>query len=326
MINQTTGQYTYGVPQNNGYYSSGYGSIGNPYIGGGPFYTGTMNNTGGGSSTGGLLSNSAKVQSNPGFDDTDGTPIHYSPSGEKSGSYYFNEAQKLIYPNGLTAREYNNLSNEDKGEIRLLGAKMALQSGDKHTAGASLDAYHRVTNNLNDFNFNKSTGKYSPYTDTEGLHINNQEDYFAPIKYTADGRRIDNSHFNFNPGGGAGQTYLPPQSERGLLSNIDQESISNIFDWINPLGILSKADDINIPDLITNFVQSKFNANKQSTPAQVTAPVANAFNPYAGYEAAPAPATANNEDGYGGYANADAHAAAQSVMEEKVSPDEYWYI
>jgi len=92
MINQTTGQYTFGVPQqNSGYYSSGYGTPGatNHYEQGGSKYVGSMlpsNNVG---AVGGLLAETNNVP-RPGFNDTDGTPINYSPSGDKSASWYRN--------------------------------------------------------------------------------------------------------------------------------------------------------------------------------------------------------------------------------------------
>jgi len=296
------GQYTFGVPQNNGYYSSGYGSMGNPYIVGGPGYTGAMNNTGGGSLTGGLLSNSAKVQSNPGFDDSSGLPIHTSHvikqdgTPEMTSSFYFNQAQKP----GQSPKEWDAMNRFEKAQIHENAARLAVEAGDVYSARRSMDVAERLRTETPDW--------ANPKGGYKGL---------APWNYGDEGEFV---------APGVGDYEIIPGDQRGLLSNIDQESISNIFDWINPLGILSKADDINIPDLITNFVQSKFNANKQSTPAQVTAPVANAFNPYAGYEAAPAPA--NNEDGYGGYANEAAHTAAQSVLnsEEKNADGEYWYI
>jgi len=275
------GQYTYGVPQNNGYYSSGYGSMGNPYIVGGPGYTGAMNNIGGSIlPTGGLLSNSAKVQSNPGFDDTDGTPIHYSPSGDKSASWYRNE-----YGDANAARE-------------------AAIAGDMHTAYVLDHLRWRQENDISDFDL-----------------FNTKYPGNVELGIPSDKQKMDN-YFGAKQLAGA---MIPGASLLGIENYYDGGEFQTWQDMQNtPLpGVMQNQTPMITP--IWNG-QTSFNANKQSTPAQVTAPVANAFNPYAGYEAAPAPATANNEDGYGGYANADAHAAAQSVMEEKVSPDEYWYI
>jgi hypothetical protein len=143
------GQYTYGVPQNNGYYSSGYGTLGagNPYISGGPGYIGSMNNTGGSIlPTGGLLSNSAKVQSNPGFDDSSGLPIHTSHVTKQDGtpemtsSFYFNQAQEP----GQSVDEWKNMSPFDKAQIHENAARLAMDNGDIYSARRSMDVAERL--------------------------------------------------------------------------------------------------------------------------------------------------------------------------------------
>ncbi len=89
MINQTTGQYTFGVPQqNNVYYSCGYGTIGgsNPYEQGGSKYVGSMlpgNNGGAGGNVGGLLAQTNNIQ-RPGFDDASGKPINTFYSAQEA--------------------------------------------------------------------------------------------------------------------------------------------------------------------------------------------------------------------------------------------------
>jgi len=296
--------YTYGanIQSNPNAAYNLWGSTGpsNPYITQGPGYTPGSYPTNQ-QQQASLLPMTNNVP-RPGFNDTDGTPMHMSsafrPDGtnEHTSSFYFNQAQKP----GQSVNEWKNMSPHEKAQIHENAARLAAEAGDTFSARRSMDVAERLRAGTPDW--------ANPEGGYQGLgpwNYGDEGEYVAP---------------------GEGDYKIIPGNERGLLNNIDQESISNIFDWINPLGILSKADDINIPNLITNFVQSKFNANKQSTPAQVTAPVANAFNPYVGYEAAPAPA--NNEDGYGGYASPAAHAAAQAVIDDESfgEPGQHWYI
>jgi len=195
MINQTTGQYTFGVPQNNGYYSSGYGSMGNPYTVGGPSYTGTMNNTGGGSPTGGLLSNSVKAQSNPGFDDSSGLPIHTSHVTKQDGtpemtsSFYFNQAQEP----GQSVDEWKNMSPFDKAQIHENAARLAMDNGDIYSARRSMDVAERLRTGTPD------------WANPEGGYK------------------------------GLPEYGIIPGNERGILNNIDAEGFAGLMNFINPL-------------------------------------------------------------------------------------------
>jgi len=178
---------------------------------------------------------SNQQQARAGFDDTDGTPIHYSPSGEKSGSYYFNQAQQELNgqpsfhgsdynwnnPGMVTAEEYQQLSNSDKADIRLRATEMAMENDDMHTAGTSWDAHNRVKNNLNDFNFNKDTYKYEPYNDTTGLTHNGK--------------------------------HLAPASERGILNS---GGFGDIISKVAGLAVPFSGFKFgtNFPDMINNAI------------------------------------------------------------------------
>ena len=199
MINQTTGQYTYRVPQqNNGYYSSGYGTLGagNPYISGGPGYIGSMNNTGGSIlPTGGLLSNSVKAQSNPGFDDSSGLPIHASHVTKQDGthemrsSFYFNQAQEP----GQSVAEWKNMSPFDKAQIHENAARLAMDNGDIYSARRSMDVAERLRTGTPD------------WANPEGGYK------------------------------GLPEYGIIPGNERGILNNIDAEGFAGLMNFINPL-------------------------------------------------------------------------------------------
>jgi len=192
------GQYTYGVPQNNGYYSSGYGTLGagNPYISGGPGYIGSMNNTGGSIlPTGGLLSNSAKVQSNPGFDDSSGLPIHTSHVTKQDGtpemtsSFYFNQAQEP----GQSVDEWKNMSPFDKAQIHENAARLAMDNGDIYSARRSMDVAERLRTGTPD------------WANPEGGYK------------------------------GLPEYGIIPGNERGILNNIDAEGFGKFISLFSPL-------------------------------------------------------------------------------------------
>jgi len=222
MINQTTGQYTYRVPQQNnaGYYSSGYGTPGgiNPYRQGGPKYVGSMlpsNNIG---AVGGLLAETINVP-RPGFNDTDGTPMHMSsalrPDGtnEHTSSFYFNQAQKP----GQSVNEWKNMSPHEKAQIHENAARLAAEAGDTFSARRSMDVAERLRTGTPDW--------ANPKGEYQGL---------GPWNYGDEGEYVAPGDEDF---------YIPPGDQRGPQWG---ELGEGLMKFIDPLG---------------GFASSLFNAN-----------------------------------------------------------------